>query len=89
MESVQKVVVVTGASRGIGAELVKSFHRVGYGVVANSRSIKSSSIADNPSTVLVEGDIAAPETADRIVAAAIRRFGRIDTLVNVHPKGVY
>jgi len=35
----QNVVVITGASRGIGASLVEGFRNIGYGVVANSRSI--------------------------------------------------
>lgn len=82
MDSIQKVVVITGASRGIGAELVKGFRRIGYGVVANSRSIKSSDVQDDPAILPVEGDIAVPETANRIVSEAIRRFGRIDTLIN-------
>jgi NAD(P)-dependent dehydrogenase (short-subunit alcohol dehydrogenase family) len=82
LNSGQKVVVVTGASRGIGAELVRGFRGIGYGVVANSRSIKSSDVEDDPAILLVEGDIALPETADRIVSEAIRHFGRIDTLIN-------
>ncbi len=50
-----------------------------YRVVANSRSIKPSS---DPDILAVAGDIADPKTAERIVSAAIERFGRIDTLVN-------
>jgi NAD(P)-dependent dehydrogenase (short-subunit alcohol dehydrogenase family) len=82
MDTGQKVVVITGASRGIGAELVKGFRGIGYAVVANSRSINSGDAVDDPEILLVDGDIAVPETADRIVREAIRRFGRIDTLIN-------
>lgn len=82
MSSDRKIVVITGASRGIGAELVKGFRGIGYGVVANSRSNKSSDVADDPDILWVDGDIALPETADRIVNEAIRQFGRIDTLIN-------
>jgi NAD(P)-dependent dehydrogenase (short-subunit alcohol dehydrogenase family) len=82
LDSSQKVVVITGASRGIGAELVKGFRGIGYGVVANSRSIKASDVANDPAILPVAGDIAMPETADRIVGEAMRRFGRIDTLIN-------
>lgn len=82
MDTGQKVVVITGASRGIGAELVKGFRGIGYAVVANSRSINSGDVVDDPEILLVDGDIAVPETADRIVREAIRRFGRIDTLIN-------
>ena len=46
MSTQQKVVIVTGASQGIGAELIKAFHDRNYRVIANSRSIKPSSDAD-------------------------------------------
>jgi len=82
MTSEQKVAVITGASRGIGASLMEGFRQIGYGVVANSRSIGQADIPRDPDIVLVEGDIASPDTAERIVSAAIERFGRIDTLVN-------
>jgi NAD(P)-dependent dehydrogenase (short-subunit alcohol dehydrogenase family) len=82
MPSEQKVVVITGASRGIGASLMKGFREIGYGVVANSRSIKNSDVADDLAILVVDGDIAEPNTAERIVSAAIERFGRVDTLIN-------
>ena len=82
MRSERKVAIITGASRGIGASLVEGFSQLGYGVVANSRAIEKAEIIDDPQTVLVSGDIAEPSTADRIVNAALERFGRIDTLVN-------
>ena len=79
MGAEQKVVIITGASQGIGAELVKGYRDRNYRVVANSRSIKPSS---DPDVVAVAGDIADPRTAERIVAQALERFGRIDTQVN-------
>ncbi|MDG4825447.1 SDR family NAD(P)-dependent oxidoreductase [Asanoa sp. WMMD1127] len=75
----QKVVVITGASQGIGAGLVEGYRKLGYGVVATSRSI---ALSDDPQVVTVQGDIADPATADQVVAAALDRFGRIDTVVN-------
>lgn len=75
----QKVAVITGASQGIGAGLVDAYRKLGYGVVATSRSVAPSQDQD---LVTVQGDIADPATAERVVAAAIERFGRIDTLVN-------
>jgi NAD(P)-dependent dehydrogenase (short-subunit alcohol dehydrogenase family) len=77
-----KVAIVTGASQGIGAGLVKGFREIGYGVVANSRWIAPSDFADDPAVLAVAGDVARPETAGRIVNATLERFGRVDTLVN-------
>jgi NAD(P)-dependent dehydrogenase (short-subunit alcohol dehydrogenase family) len=82
MPSGQKVVVITGASRGIGLGLVKSFRGIDYGVVANARSVSKSEVAGDPAILVVDGDIASPDTAGRIVSAAVERFGRIDTLIN-------
>ena len=79
MGAEQKVVIITGASQGIGAELVKGYRDRNYRVVANSRSIKPSS---DPDILAVPGDIADPKTAERIVTQALERFGRIDSLVN-------
>src|ERR1700736_3634659 len=75
----QKVVIIPGASQGIGAGLVKGYRDRNYRVVANSRSIKPSS---DPDILAVAGDVADPKTAERLVTQAIERFGRIDSLVN-------
>jgi len=80
--SEQKVVIITGASHGIGAHLVKGFRAIGYRVVATSRSIGTSDVAADPAVLAIDGDIASPNTAERVVGAAIERYGRIDTLVN-------
>ena len=79
MNSEKRVVIVTGASQGIGAGLVRAFREHDYRVVANSRSIKPSS---DPDVLAVAGDISKPETAAKIVEEALHKFGRIDTLVN-------
>jgi NAD(P)-dependent dehydrogenase (short-subunit alcohol dehydrogenase family) len=73
------VVVITGASQGIGAGLVAGYRRLGYAVVANSRTITAS---DGPMVLAVPGDIAQPGIGERIVDAALERFGRIRTVVN-------
>jgi NAD(P)-dependent dehydrogenase (short-subunit alcohol dehydrogenase family) len=79
MSTSQKVVVVTGASQGIGAEVVKAFRKLDYRVVATSRSIRPS---EDPNILSVAGDIGDPETARRVVSEGVAKFGRIDTLVN-------
>ena len=79
MSTSQKVVVITGASQGIGAELVKAFRERDYRVVATARSIKPS---DDANILTVAGDIGDPDTARRVISEGVARFGRIDTLVN-------
>ena len=79
MSAERKVAVVTGASQGIGAGLVRGYLDRGYRVVANSRSIKAS---NDPDILVVPGDIADPAVAKRVVDKAVERFGRVDTLVN-------
>jgi len=79
MNSQQKVAIITGASQGIGAGMVKALRDRNYRVIANSRSIKPSS---DPDVIAVAGDIGDRAVAQRVVAEAIARFGRIDTLVN-------
>jgi NAD(P)-dependent dehydrogenase (short-subunit alcohol dehydrogenase family) len=83
-QATQKVAIVTGASQGIGAELVKAYRERGYRVVATARSIRQ---ADDAGVLAVPGDIADPDTARRVVAQAIEAFGRVDTLV--HNAGVF
>ena len=79
MSNSQKVAIVTGASQGIGAEIVKGFREHGYRVVAVARSIKPS---DDANVVAIAGDIGDRAVAQRAVSEAIARFGRIDTLIN-------
>jgi NAD(P)-dependent dehydrogenase (short-subunit alcohol dehydrogenase family) len=79
MSNQQKVVIITGASQGIGAELVRAYRDRNYRVIANSRSIQPGADAD---VHAVPGDISNAETAERIVREGLQRFGRIDSLVN-------
>ncbi|MDH0746812.1 SDR family oxidoreductase [Pseudomonas sp. GD03842] len=79
MSEIQKVAIVTGASQGMGEAIVQAFRARGYGVIATSRSIQPS---EDPHLITVAGDIGDPDTGKRLVAAALERFGRIDTLVN-------
>ena len=74
-----KVAVVTGASQGIGAALVSAYRKLGYAVVANSRSITPS---DDPSVLTVAGDIADPSVGARVIEQGLAAYGHIDTLIN-------
>jgi len=79
MSSTQKVVIVTGASQGIGEALVTAYGKLGYAVVATSRSIRAS---EHPQVLTVPGDLSRPGTGAHVVEQALTRFGRVDTLVN-------
>jgi NAD(P)-dependent dehydrogenase (short-subunit alcohol dehydrogenase family) len=79
MNTPRKVVAITGASQGIGAGLVQAFRDRGYAVVANSRSINPS---NDPDVLAIAGDVSDRDVAQRVIAQAVAKFGRIDTLVN-------
>src|SRR2546426_9339028 len=83
MSSQRKTAIVTGASQGIGAGIVKAFVERGFNVVANSRKVsESTEVAASDSVALVDGDIGEPTTAAKIVETALSRFKSIDALVN-------
>ena len=83
MANIHKTAIVTGASQGIGAGIVKGFVERGYCVVANSLKItQSSEVAASDHVALVEGNIGEPATAARIVGTALSFFKSIDILVN-------
>jgi NAD(P)-dependent dehydrogenase (short-subunit alcohol dehydrogenase family) len=79
MSTSHKVVVITGASQGIGAEVVKAFRKLDHRIVATARSIRPS---DDANILTIAGDIGDPATAQRVISEGVARFGRIDTLVN-------
>jgi ketoreductase RED2 len=80
-----QVVVVTGSSSGIGEATARAFAAAGAAVLVNS----ARSVADGeavatslPDARYVQGDITEPGVPDRLVSAALERWGRLDTLVN-------
>lgn len=79
MTTEQKVVVVTGASQGLGEAFIRAYRERGWRAVGNARKILPS---DDPDYVTVPGDVGDPSVAQKVVQAALERFGRIDTLIN-------
>jgi NAD(P)-dependent dehydrogenase (short-subunit alcohol dehydrogenase family) len=83
MSASRKTAIVTGASQGIGAGIVKGFVERGFNVVANSRKVtQSTEVAASDQVALVDGHIGEPATAAQIVETALSRFDSIDALVN-------
>src|SRR5256714_7414169 len=80
-----RVVIVTGAWRGIGRAAAERFHERGAAVAVNVRDrARAESLAASigEPTLAVPGDIAAPGAAEEIVRMTLERFGRIDVIVN-------
>jgi NAD(P)-dependent dehydrogenase (short-subunit alcohol dehydrogenase family) len=77
-----KTVVITGASSGIGLALATAFAASGARVVANARrASQAKTLTPSANLVVVDGDIASPDVAARVIEAA-DRFGGPDLLIN-------
>lgn len=82
---VNKVVVVTGSSRGIGANIVKTLAKKGYRVILNYN--KSENYAQNVQKELINVDIFKADVSKKAEAVslinfAIEKYGKIDALIN-------
>jgi NAD(P)-dependent dehydrogenase (short-subunit alcohol dehydrogenase family) len=82
MNHTPKTVIVTGASQGIGAGTVKAFLARGYNVVGTARNAtRSKQLPASDRLALLDGDIGRFETAEKVAALAVERFGSIDAVV--------
>jgi 3-oxoacyl-[acyl-carrier protein] reductase len=85
-----KVALVTGGSRGIGAEIVHIFTEAGARVVFNYRQARDRALGwaktcGGPERcVAIEQELSSPAEGRELVAAAVRAFGRLDILVVNH-----
>jgi NAD(P)-dependent dehydrogenase (short-subunit alcohol dehydrogenase family) len=71
MSGPRKTAIVTGASQGIGAGIVKWFVERGFNIVANALQMtQSTEVAASNRVALVDGDIGDPATAAKIVETA-------------------
>lgn len=87
-----KVVAITGASAGIGAATARALAAEGAAVVLGARrKDRLVELADElgDRTAIVEMDVRAPADAERLVATAVERFGRLDALVANAGIGAY
>ncbi|MEG0453212.1 MAG: SDR family NAD(P)-dependent oxidoreductase, partial [Coprobacillus sp.] len=84
-----KVAIITGASRGIGKAIVLKFASKGYDVVINYRGseqkameVKDECLALGVNAMVYQGDVSCFEEMDAMMKAAMETYGRIDVLVN-------
>lgn len=86
MRLTDKVIIVTGAARGLGLAYAGRFAREGAAVVLADIAPPGRETAEltdaNPRTLFVRADIRCPEDSRRLVEATVSTFGRIDVLVN-------
>lgn len=86
---VNKVVVVTGSSRGIGAEIVKLLAKSGHTVILNynksedcAKSVENELKNLGYAVDIFKADVSKKEEAESLVKFAVNKYGRIDVLVN-------
>jgi NAD(P)-dependent dehydrogenase (short-subunit alcohol dehydrogenase family) len=80
----KKVWLITGAGRGMGAEIARAALAAGHAVVATARTTGTvtAALGKNDDLLAVKLDVTDPADAEAAVRAAVGRFGRIDVLVN-------
>lgn len=81
MELSGKVAIVTGAGRGLGRAYAEALARNGAQVVVNDVDEAAEEVASQIGGKAVIAPVGSTETAERLVAAAVEEFGRLDVLV--------
>jgi 3-oxoacyl-[acyl-carrier protein] reductase len=89
MAAARQVAIVTGASRGIGAEIAKELSKQGYAVVVNyagsaaeAKAVVDAIVAGKGHAIAVQADVADPKAVDAMFEQTIAAFGRVDVLIN-------
>lgn len=85
-----QVILITGAARRVGAQIARTLHAAGARIVVHYRSSTAAAerlaeelnTARAGSAALIAADLEQDEAPERLIAAAIGHFGRLDVLVN-------
>ena len=85
-----KIAVVTGASGGIGLACARALSKAGAKVVISARSLEKLKALEKeiPGSFAVKADMRRPEDIKRLVSESVKKFGRIDLLVNNAGQGM-
>jgi short-subunit dehydrogenase len=89
MDLRDKVVLITGASDGIGAACARAFQARGARLAVAARSAGKLEQIAGPDGLALPGDLLEHSARERAVQATLERFGRIDVLVNNAGVGLY
>lgn len=84
-----KVVLITGASQGIGAACAAEFARSGAKLSLTARSEEGLARAAGPDALITPGDLTSEDARRRVVGRTLERFGAIDILINNAGVGLY
>ncbi len=83
-DSEEKVILITGAGRGMGVDIAKAALTAGHKVVATGRNTErvAQGLGQHENLLIVKLDVTVPADAEAAANAAVEKFGRIDVLVN-------
>jgi short-subunit dehydrogenase len=84
-----KVVLITGASEGIGAACARAFQKRGARLSLIARSQEKLQAAGGPDALITAGDLMLPEVRQSAITRTMERFGTVDILVNNAGMGLY
>ena len=84
-----KVVIVTGASEGIGARLTRALQQQGAHLCLTARNEARLSAAAEPADLVIPGDITLDSVRSAVIAKTVERWGRLDILINNAGRGSY
>ncbi len=90
MSNIQKIALITGAARRIGAEIATSLHKAGYGVVLHCRQSRQEAeclaatlnAQRNDSAWVMQADLQSVTQINRLIDQLLSQHGRLDVLIN-------